>query len=295
MIHEFALEPTLLSSWDNFRYLVEKFGIQHGRLISRFPKKWKRLVYEACSACKEIERKKIEESLKEVDKKLLKTNRAYDGNLGWLENAEIQHALKPFRAIIAKANPRAVVEVLIADELVETTPLWDVPREIPISRNAKGMAESVSLLLARSSEILFVDPHFAPEMLRYKRTFEQFLLVSASGRTDVRRIEFHLLAKAEKDFFVKACTQLASLVPRGIAVTFIRWMQRDGGEALHPRYVLTNLGGVRFEQGLDEGRDGETVDVSLLDPGLYSKRWGEFQKMTAAFDYVDEFTIIGAR
>ena len=46
MLKEFALEPEALASWESFRYLIEKFGVSKGRVISRFPKQWKRLVYE---------------------------------------------------------------------------------------------------------------------------------------------------------------------------------------------------------------------------------------------------------
>ena len=37
MIYEFALEPKLLNNWKDYRYFVEKFGVQHGRLISSYP------------------------------------------------------------------------------------------------------------------------------------------------------------------------------------------------------------------------------------------------------------------
>jgi len=49
MLYEFAVEPTCLDNWQTFRYLIEQFGVSHGRLISRFPKDWIRLVIEHCS------------------------------------------------------------------------------------------------------------------------------------------------------------------------------------------------------------------------------------------------------
>ena len=49
MLYEFAVEPSCLDSWQTFRYLIEKFGVSHGRLISRFPKDWIRKVMENCS------------------------------------------------------------------------------------------------------------------------------------------------------------------------------------------------------------------------------------------------------
>jgi hypothetical protein len=46
MFYEYAIEPQAIgSSWANFRYIIEKFGIDKGRLISQFPKRWFHEVY----------------------------------------------------------------------------------------------------------------------------------------------------------------------------------------------------------------------------------------------------------
>ncbi len=48
MFKEYAVEPeAIAASWETCRYLVELFGFHQGRLISRFPKTWKRLAIEA--------------------------------------------------------------------------------------------------------------------------------------------------------------------------------------------------------------------------------------------------------
>jgi hypothetical protein len=65
------------------------------------------------------------------------------------------------------------------------------------------------------------------------------------------------------------------------------------GDDLHPRYVFTERGGIRIERGLDEGDDGKTTDVSLLEASLYNRRWKDYQRDTSPFDFVDELKIIG--
>jgi hypothetical protein len=69
--------------------------------------------------------------------------------------------------------------------------------------------------------------------------------------------------------------------------------ERPGGEKLHPRYILTDLGGVRVEVGLDSGDPGQTTDVSLLDRRIYEERSKDYQQPSAAFDYKDEIRITG--
>ena len=73
MLYEYARRADLLSNWKDFRYFTEKFGVSRGRLLSRFPKRWKRLVYESLANCGEIERKRIEEGLHRLDDRLVRS------------------------------------------------------------------------------------------------------------------------------------------------------------------------------------------------------------------------------
>jgi hypothetical protein len=298
MLHEYALDPFVLSNWPSFRYFYEKFGVAHGRLISRFPKKWKKMVYEACGGCGDIERKRIEEKLRDIDAKLLPTGRSYDGNLAWLNNAEVQHRLQPFHAIIANENPRQVNEILIANDIDENMLLWKVPREIRVPRKAADLTKCLATLLQNSTEILFVDPHFRPYESRYKNALRHLVEAACATNSKLKRLEYHLKenpATPAEFFKSECCSKIPALVSHGIEMIFIRWRQREGGESLHPRYVLTDRGGVRVEHGLDEGEEGETTDISLLDEALYQQRWADFQKTTAAFEFVDEVMVKGIR
>lgn len=252
------------------------------------------MVYEACNSCGDVERKKIEESLSRIDAKLLTSGRDYDPNLSWLTNAENQHVLKSFRAIISNSNPRATPEVLISDDLVENTSLWKVSRELCVSRKASEICACVSRLLQASTEILFVDPHFRPNEKRYRNMLEKLIEVAMLGSRKPTRLEYHVNAELSQVYFQAECkSQIAPILPAGTEIVFVRWEQRDGGEALHPRYILTDIGGVRIEHGLDEGESGETTDISLLDYPLYLQRWSDYQRKTSSFQCMDELRIVG--
>ena len=63
-----------------------------------------------------------------------------------------------------------------------------------------------------------------------------------------------------------------------------------------PVMFLTELGGIRYDYGLDEWEgEGQTTDVSLLSTSLYEKRWQDYQKDTAAFVRVDEIKVLGEK
>lgn len=296
MIYEFALDPGVLNNFHAIRYFLEKFGVHRGRLISRYPRKWKKMVFEACVACGDIERKRIEESLNNADNKLMSTSRSYDSTLTWFINAEHQHTIKPFHAIISSSNPRGVPEVLIADEVSEeATPLLRIKREDCVPRSAGVLASLVRPLLQISSEVLFIDPYFNPTKERFLTTLSQFLM-ALDGNDKVNCIEYHLGDDLDEAYFKAECRRnIPRLLPKNKKIRFLRWRQQeaDPGDQLHPRYILTNLGGIRIDVGLDAGEEGETTDISLLDLPVYQQRWKDYHD-SPAFELVDELTIVGS-
>ena len=58
MLKKFALDPELFADFSHFLALRDKFGVTQGRLIAKFPSKWKALVREACKRALEEARLK---------------------------------------------------------------------------------------------------------------------------------------------------------------------------------------------------------------------------------------------
>jgi hypothetical protein len=298
MLYEYALEPALLNNWKDFRYFTERFGVSRGRMIARYPNRWKRLVYESLANCGEIERKRIEEGLSRLDDRLLTRHCEWNTRLDWLANAEAEHLHRPFHAILAKASPNLRDFVLDGDSVDETHPLWNVGTTRAISQTARDMAACVALLLRVSKQIMFIDPHFRPQDLRYRRTLEAFLSAVLEKRNGMLPtcIKIHTGDSLGSDYFKTECQQrLPSLIPEGIQVHIVRWREKDGGEKLHNRYILTDIGGISFGVGLDDGADGETDEVMLLEDTTYQFRWAQYMRPEPAFELVDELMIEGKR
>ncbi|MBX2990106.1 MAG: hypothetical protein KF749_02950 [Bacteroidetes bacterium] len=305
MVFEYAIEPASISNWQDFRYVVDHCGVHNGRIIAEYPEKWKRVVYRACKkACKEIELKRIEERLHTIGDRLCKTDRHYSETLDWLANAEQAHKAEPFHAIVSYQNPRSHPNILIAKDLSEETPLWNTPRQRNVQRKAEPMAAAIGRLLQMSTEILFVDAHFDAAEERFRRPLELFLGKVARGTVQKTRIEYHLLASGnlDKAKFSKGCTQLlGNIIPKVLSVNFVRWKrfeaweQGAGGKRMHPRFILTNLGGVLVEWGLDEGPDGDNVDMHLLEQTQYRSHWANYQRETSPFELVDESIVVGTK
>jgi hypothetical protein len=267
MLHEFALEPSLLNNWPNVRYFMGKFGVDQGRLISRYPKRWERLVLDGLS-CGPVERARIEEVLRRGKGRLLPRFHEWRDGVPWLLNAEEEHSKRPFHAIIAATNPNAKPFILLEGDLDDTQPprLWDIPRTRIVKRTATEMVEALRVLLRMAKTVLFVDRNFGPKSKNFRLVLEGCLvaMLDQYKKCQAYRIEYHTGNDLEAGDFATLCHgHLSDIIPRGVRLRVVRWRSGD----LHNRYVLTDVGGVSFGQGLDQASDTSQQDdlVSLLD------------------------------
>ena len=309
MIYEYALEPELVASWHDRllgRFFVEHFGFGTGRVVSRYPKKWRKLVWEAFqavfgAAAGEIERKRVEELLARLTAaEVRRPGCVWDDACAWLENAERENERRPFHAILSRGNPRGQPNVVRADDILTGTPeIWLAPGSIVVERTAASMANCVASMVRAATQILLVDPHFRASRPRYRNSLGDYLGLVRIGVPQVT-VELHAGHVADDapdwDTFRRECERhLPSLVPAGLTLIVRRWTNRAGGERLHNRYVLTDIGGVQFGVGLDEGDPGTTDDVSRLHTKAYRRRMDDYAGAAPAFDLEGELRISGRR
>jgi len=304
MHHEYALNPECVNDFKTFKNLIDQCGFQHGRLISGFPSDWIKKVAEVCKL-PPVKRKTIfEKTLRNIKKIMVSSAREYNRGTDWLRNAEQQHEIKPFHAIISLENPRNHEKIIIAEEIDSTNDLWHVPREKIVPRKAQDLALCAKKLLNESRDILLVDRNFNPELPRFVNTLNILINYALEKHHQPRRLELHVEYKESKkeisppkEMWAERCHgNLSGCLPENAQLMIFRWRRKDDGDKLHPRYVLTEHGGIRFEYGLDEWEgEGQTTDVSLLGQSVYEQRWREYQQETAAFDLVDEIVITGIK
>lgn len=293
MIHEYALDPAIVTDWPSFKYIIDQCGVHHGRLISEFPKDWPTVAIGLCQI-QGTKRTAIVDRLKglKYERKLAISKRIYNDEREWINNALSQHDIKPFHAIIALHNPRNCNYVLIANEIEEGTPLWKVKRGDVIARSAEAIANCARNLIENSKEILFIDPHFifadeaGKEIVRFYNTLKLIIECSFRDRS-LRRFELHLKYKnihQDINSWKSLCREKVSpLLPQKFKMKVFVWKKKWDGDDMHARYILTELGGIRYDYGLDEGWVGTTTDVELMAPEVYEKRWKDFQEKSSAF------------
>jgi hypothetical protein len=303
MVYGYALEPELVASWGdkaNYRYFYDKFGLGQPRMMVEFPKlkNWRRQVLHAATGVGGQELQKVTAMIGILTEQMIPRipTAEYDGARSWLENAEQEHAGKPFHAIVAKENYRRHEAVICGAVLGEQPDSrWDIERNRVVNRNAADMADAVRPLLQHCSTIIFIDPHFGPENSRHRRPLEAFLSVIQANRGyPIYTVEVLTATNASFDFFRDACEQkMPRIIPTGLTVNFVKLAQQPNGEQLHNRYILTDIGGVTFNVGLDDGDIGQTDDVTLMDRKQYELRWSQYSGTSPAFVRVGIVTVRG--
>ena len=297
MIHVYAISPELVVAWsrrEEFRYIRDKFGLGTPRAMLELPKftKWKRAVHEAAVSqqLKTEDMKRLEELFRLLgDRRCQRPDSLYDELVSWLENAEREYERKPFAAILAPDNPRSHGAIIVGDRIGDSAdPRWDQPTALTPARTPEALALALSAMLANCRTLHLIDPHFGPENPRHRKVLESLMSVLARNQVVPAVVQIHCLEKSKREFFESSAKQMAQSLPSGISVRFRRWRQKDGGERLHNRYILTDLGGLALGIGLDAGGAGETDDLMLLSRAQYEYRWTQYVDSNGVFELADE-------
>jgi hypothetical protein len=254
MIYEFAVDPDLLSSWDKFQRIISLFGVTKGRLISRFPKRWERLVYDSV-ASGNTERTRIEIALKRIQRELLLPRKhSWNDRDFWIDNAKAEHARTPFRAVLTTTADPTFTFLIDATDL-DHTALPELLKAGPsriVLRTADEIGLSVRPLFLLSKHIVIVEPNFtinSPKFLGPWASIMRSLLDTQGNLRADLVIELHLGADKLSEFVNPQSSLNAKLgphIPAGNRITVVSWPKED----VHNRYILTDLAGIQLGEGL---------------------------------------------
>jgi hypothetical protein len=324
MIYEFALEPELVARWHDRREYFsfkEAFGMKTGRFISAYPKKWKKMVWDAFMNTPDFQNQnavtRLTALLEDMAEKSIKRKSSFPEIADWLQRAEAEHGERPFRAILATKNPRNNEFVIETNDLIYNGHhLWDIPDDPFVPRKAENLANAVSPILKKCQWAIIVDPYFDPCKSRFLETIERFLIEFKENNClcDTFQIELHTaidrcfkswetgenrILLDEQDEIQKLTNNcrkhLPPLIPEKISLNIKIWKRKPNGQKLHNRYILTNLASVMFGTGTDHSGNmdsEETDDVRLLSKTQHAQRLREYRGSPAAFDLVGEFDLI---
>lgn len=291
MIKEFALEPDVLAtSFRDFSYFIEKFGVAQGRVISRFPKNWKRMVYQAAEASlRDTDLSRLQIRLDKIkDDVLIESRRpGGDGTRPWLARALVEHARLPFSGIIARENPATHPDVMLAVDLDDVDPRFQASGQRHINRTSAEIVDCVRLLLNASKTVKLIDPHFNPARGRWRRMLGLVMAeMGNSGQAgvtlEIHRADDGTLPANMQSYFDST---IPNIRPANVAVQIFLHPVAN----MHNRFILTNIGGASYHTGLDDNEDGKLTPtdlVSFLAADTFSTEWTTYSGQAAFREYI---------
>jgi hypothetical protein len=287
MLYEFVIEPSLLNqvarSRRDYVEFMKFFSIGSPQVISDYPK-IKNIRKQALRLQSyevgEGEKQRLEDLvafLSEVPR--VKREAPYDG-ADWLKNIVTENGRVIFDHVLS-STPHAPLRVISLEQLYDGEITY--PNQLPVTRVADDMAAAIASTLRLAAKVIFVDPYFNDRRAKWQ-PFIKFLRVSLCNRPGTApRIEVLFDANKEStatpQYLADKLRREEPILADQCSVVFKSVRELVGGEKLHNRYVLTDIGGVFFGVGLDEESEGHKDDVALLNEKLYRLRWDQYAEM----------------
>ena len=284
MFKEIAVDPAAVAtSYRDFSYIVEKFGISEGRLIAAFPGRWKALVHQAASERLKgtLELSKVQERLRRIGNSVLHSRgRPGDGcDQDWIQAAIDEHHRLPFEAVITSIPLENQGFVCAADLDGEHSCLQS-NRQWHVQRVAASMAECCEPLLTSGRHIKLIDPHFDAGHPRFRNPFLALLDKRRAGAI----VEIYRDDRQDADHIAERIGRALARVERRGGTLRLFFRPRT---QMHNRFVLNEFGGISFQTGLDEDFTGErpTDLVSVLEPLTWQAEWNTYADKDCAAQF----------
>jgi len=309
MIYDYAIEPDVLIEWSRDQlistYISESFGFGKTRLMAEYPnfKKWKKQFNKAWKQTdiSDLDQSRLVELfLLLTESRIKRPFHGYDGEKEWLANAVIENRCgKPFKGIIARTNSFSKDNILPNDRVGSwDRNRWctDISKRIP--KTDENISEALSPIFHNCMDFTLVDPYFRASKEQWRKTFGCILKTFMAYRSssDMYCIEIHIAEHLnapsaehlKKEFCSKRFTEI---LPPNIELRVKRWSQKKGGEKLHDRFLLTDIGCVQSSYGFDHGTDSETTSLTLLNKQDCSLIKHQYLGDNPAFELDFEFLV----
>jgi hypothetical protein len=298
---EYAIEPSLFANYHLGDAILSGIGIEHGRIVGAVPRRWEREVRRATVGQREIERRRIEERLANLRNAIIPRHCEWNGARTWREQAFEVHAVDPFDWILVN-GPDAHQSAVDAALGIGGLMCWDSARSVEIPRTAACLAVAAKPMLCQARTVVLVDAYFNPSgQVHQSKWLRPLHALAATLATDGRlsRFEVHALnprARGQWDagtFIANCRASLGAALPPGITISASLWSERNGGEQFHERLIVTDIGGIVIDPGLDDGPVGETYKLRLISKLELPRYLVKFVPGTGPYDLVEQECVTG--
>jgi hypothetical protein len=183
-------------------------------------------------------------------------------------------------------------------------------------RQPRELANALAPQLRCATKLHFVDPYFDAADASFFEPMKEYLLVAQNRRgLDELQIQVHFgvhrhaveqAARVEKRPMteaelarrkLEACEQrIKPLLRPGVKLRAFAWGESSSRGRLHNRYLLTEVGGIAVQTGLDRSVRGgsQTDDLTVLSKEQHEEHRAEYHVDGTAFRLIADSSFAGA-
>ena len=297
MIADCAIDPDVFAVWRHFQSLHEDFGVGRGRLISAFPSKWKRSVSTKALELVQTQVNTDMQATRIVERlsasrfrlKMKPSKRDFPAELGaWAE--AVRQVEPPFDLVITSGVGRHGNWIGAEDLLKDEAPFFRRTQD-QVDRSKEALMGAAKLLVSTCENFIIVDPNFRADEPRFHSTLLHLIELLVARGVAPMRLEIHTNRIRQPGDVYRRGPQLSQWrthiepeLPAGWKLTVCYWDQLPSGGRPHARFLLTELGGLYYDHGLDEGL-GQTL-VTLLEEDVWEGLFRTFdaRSLPVGFD-----------
>lgn len=266
----YSISPDACDTGRELAYILRSFGPSSGRYVIGLPQRdiWLRSVIDSHSDLRDIEKTRLSRALDKARREGAVINHGYflwDQAQSWVQNVQ--------KSWGEKANQRNIylsdADFEALEKYNDKIPLYfsrvaDFDSAPSGSLSADCDAETywklMEVLCSISTELHFVDPYFDP-LRRDRRPVFERILQEIGSKPQIKRVVFWIrhaeVAKGLNHFGDRINKDaLRSALRNGLpkdkkhATVSLRFVQDESSkDKFHARYLVTNKGGVIFDQG----------------------------------------------
>lgn len=329
----YAIQPSAFRDYKDLKHLLDKFGFHEGRLIASFPKRWLKMVYEHLDQWpegKDSEGKNLSRDIERSQAKSYIDNYVREALFpvgcnyekldknelnSWLANAE--------KLVDDEVIENVIVEKDRAGRFPSIEDVWNDnsdsilvrSREITVIGNAKNYSEVAKRLIQASPEIILIDAYFTLNRPNRAKVLDAFIQVAQDSKhcESIKIISLDDPDRGKRggpipDELLRQFSEkiLAGICKKDVKIHWQLVSDEDaiirldnevtvGKRKIHPRYMVSLRGGLRFDNGFEEFADNQVVDISTLDKYKCKEVYNLYAENAAGFKTVREVRWDGNR
>lgn len=320
MIYEYAIAPDFLFELADKRDLADRllgaFGIGKACVLAGYPEDLGDIAYakiEEEEACAKDQKLKAKLQIRKHKVIELATNLTRSGitkRYGakkWEGAFVEEHRRLPFEGILfGDTTTFSDLPFRNLDWLRKDCPLFLHPGSVDSPRTAEELGATLAPLLRNASSLTFVDPYFFPKD-RYKKSYRNYFETidrANNVRAQDELREVLIICTRERpnkiepiphDEFRNVCLrELPRVIPEGLRIRIHCINNKDGGQRIHNRYVLSEIGGVFLGAGTDLAQHNDTSDdIAILGQSQVAKWNKAYTPGSGTFDWSEPPVIVG--